>query len=175
MFHKISSPFILGTVDWKNLCGSKVAEFVSGTCTLRYFSISDFVSFRKIHCKNIFKIKPEKVMIATISGVGFLAPHKDHNTRVTLNHYISAAGDITEFYDVKPHARALRYRDKEQENVFDLNDLDVRGQFVARDNETYLLNVERVHSVMKVSTVDRVFIAYGWNEKSFDEIAESLQ
>lgn len=174
MFTKIESTFIKsGNVS--RLVGDLVTEFVSGTVHLRYFSISDFDLFRQMHSRNIFGIKPETVLISTLSGVGVLGCHRDHNVRVSLNHYVSASEDVTSFYNVKQGAVARRYREKEEANVYDVADVEYVDGFIARSGDSYLLDVSQVHSVSKTSSVDRVFIAYGWNNYSYDEILASLK
>jgi hypothetical protein len=175
MFKKIDSNFIKDGFDWEQFRGELVAEFVSGTSTLSYYSIRNPEAFRAIHTRNIFGIRPDKVMIATISGTGFLAAHVDHNTLVTLNHYISANADITTFYEPMDRAEAKTYEGKEQANVYALDDLVPITNFVSNSGDTFLLDVSKIHSVEKVNSEQRVFIAYGWTTSTYEQVLAGLK
>jgi hypothetical protein len=175
MYKKLTQDFITHLPYWQQFCGDTVAKFVSGDVTLEYYGLQNVEHFRKLHLRSIFGIKPDRVTLATITGQGFLAPHKDHNTLVTLNYYAQASDDITIFYKTVESAKAKQYEGKEQANIFDVNDLIEDVCFIANSNEAFLLDVSQVHAVLKKSVEPRVFISYAWEKTTYQQVLDSLK
>jgi hypothetical protein len=175
MYKKLTQDFISGLPYYQQFMGNEVAKFVSGTVTLEYYALENVESFRKLHLRNLFGIRPDRVQFATIDGVGFLAPHRDHNTLVTLNYYAIAGDDVTIFYKEKEGAVPVTYEGKEQANIFNPNDLLEVGSFVANSNEAFLLDVSQIHAVLKTNPEPRVFVSYAWANHTYDQVLDSLK
>jgi hypothetical protein len=103
-----------------------------------------------------------------------LAPHRDHNTTAALNFYISAKEDRTVFYKPNDDATSISYRDKEEANLYKLDQLTEIDSFVANINDVYLLDVSNVHSVFKTTQEPRMFISYLWNHISYEEVLDNI-
>ena len=176
MYTKLKQDFIKGTSDnWdKFKSDNLVTKFISGGTSLEYYLLDNVDIFRNQHLKKFFTIRPTRVLFTEINGTGFLNPHRDHNTNVTLNYYIQSNDDITTFYDDNTNAPSFNYESRTQCNIYDINDLSVNREFVATSNTAYLLDVSKIHSVTKTSLLPRKFISYQWKDHTYDEILQDL-
>ena len=144
---------------------------------LEYLNISDMDLLRKAHIKRCFSIRPDRVRYTSITGTGLLTPHVDHhNTSVTLNYYFDEDGEITDFYRKKDdNVTTTRYADREESNLYNINDVERVDGFTANKGDVYLLDVTKIHSVTKPNPGPRLFIAYMWDKKyTYDQILEDI-
>lgn len=177
MYTKLQQTFLKDTCDnWdKFKSNNLVTQFVSGNISLEYYSLENVDAFRSQHLKKFFTIQPSRVLFTEINGTGFLNPHRDHNTCVTLNYYIQSVDDITTFYEVTDNSvLGFNYDNREQSNIYNVSDLSVNSSFVANNNTAYLLDVSKIHSVTKTSILPRKFISYQWRDHTFHEILQDL-
>jgi hypothetical protein len=175
-FHKVdnfidvSSPLLhcleLGTV---------IDRYVSDQTILEYYLFQDVNTVKTLFTKNYCKIPPTAILYAHIIGEGLLAPHIDHGTFTCLNFYITANEDRTIFFEKKnPNGLGESYPGKAEANIFQLEDVKKVGQFIACDNESYLLNVSKIHCVHKINNTKRSFINFAWNNHTYEEVLEAL-
>lgn len=177
MFYKLQQDFIKESSDnWDKFKGdSLVAEFVCKGLALRYYKLDNVDIFKKQHLKKFFTIVPTRVLFSEITGTGFLHPHRDHNTKVSLNYYIQSNNDITTFYHDTDKAVGFNYENRSENNIYKVEDLTVSCEFMAASNTAYLLDVTKIHSVTKSSLICRKFISYHWKDHTFDEIFNDLR
>jgi hypothetical protein len=176
MYTKLKQDFIKeGSVSWdKFKSDNLVTKFVSSDISLEYYALVNLNAFRSQHLKKFFTIQPTRVLFTEINGTGFLNPHRDHNTNVTLNYYIQSTDDITIFYNDNDNANGFNYGSRTQSNIYNVSELSVSGEFIATTNTAYLLDVSRIHAVIKTSILPRKFISYQWKDHTYDEILQDL-
>ena len=117
-----------------------------------------------------FKIKPQIVNITEIVYPGS-KPHTD-SWLTSINFYLEASNDETCFWEENIVTDTIG---KSTPIAYNINNLHKVGSFVAGQNECYLLNVHKIHSV-NMSTVGskRSILRLGWKSHSFDEILDSI-
>jgi hypothetical protein len=176
MYIKLQQNFLKESCDnWdKFKSDNLVTQFVSGNISLEYYSLENVDAFRNQHLKKFYTIRPSRVLFTEINGTGFLNPHIDHNTNVTLNYYIQSIDDVTTFYETNNNIIGFNYGNRDQSNIYDVGDLSVKSEFVANNNTAYLLDVSKIHSVTKTSILPRKFISYQWKNHTFDEVLQDL-
>ena len=176
MYIKLQQNFLKETCDnWDKFKSvNLVTHFVSGNISLEYYSLENIDAFKNQHLRKFFTIRPSRVLFTEIKGTGFLNPHIDHNTNVTLNYYIQSVDDITTFYTAKNNVLGFNYSNRDQSNIYDVDDLSVDIEFIANNNTAYLLDVSKIHSVTKTSILPRKFISYQWKDHTFHEIIQDL-
>lgn len=109
------------------------------------------------------------------------APHIDKMQNgdaffCTINYYLSSKGMITNFYSIKPGANKLPILNLDSDSGYDVDGLDLQASFVAKDNDTYLLNINEVHSVTNPSSSKqlRKALSLKFFDKTFDEVLDFL-
>lgn len=176
-YSKLENNFINPASDWHKFKGESLySQYISGSVILQYFNIHNEQEFIKQHRQKIFSVNPSRVSFAIISGKGMLFPHKDHGCQVSLNYYITANEDITNFYNINnSNASGIKYPGKIESNIFNEKDLKKEDNFIANSNDLFLLNVTEIHSVEKINNSPRMFIAYSWDNITYDELLIDIQ
>lgn len=155
--------------------GQLIERYDSSGVILEYFLFEDLDIVKSTFVKNFCKIPPTAILYAHITGQGLLGAHIDHGTLTCLNFYISANEDRTIFFEKKDkHKSGELYPGKTEANIYDIEDLNPVGQFVACSNESYLLNVSKIHCVHKVNDSKRSFVNFAWNYHTYQEVLENL-
>lgn len=174
MYKKID--FKLKDLDFDRLKGDVVTSYGRApNPVLTYYRLKDPEYFKSLLPeKMFFGIKPKQVQLAEIVGEGHLLPHIDHNISACANYYVETNGSTTYFYNKKPHATGFIYPGREVANIFALTDVDLADQFVAEQNDLYLLNVGKIHSVDSPNIGIRKFISFQWVGVPFDEVRDTL-
>jgi hypothetical protein len=177
MFTKIKQDFLKTEFnDWMSLKGNELkSSYETGDVVLEYFNILDIDFFKKIHLRNPFSIKPDRVRFSRLTGTGMLNPHVDHSTSVALNFYIDAGEDLTIFYKQNNNAAPFSYSGKNQSNIYNVVDLTEESNFIAKSGEAYLLDVSQIHSVNKVNPNPRLFISYLWDTAMYEEVLKDFK
>lgn len=107
-----------------------------------------------------------------------VGPHTDSEILVTINHYVHTNDEKTTFYSRKKDVQVEEGKVRNQTNgsVFHLHQLDVYGSFVAKTNETWVLNVTQPHSVSssRPATHLRRAIVLQSRVYTFDRVLEML-
>jgi len=75
----------------------------------------------------------------------FIPPHIDTGVLSTINFYIKPDNCTTQYYKVKDGTSATGVDTKGK--VFDIEDLEETGRFVAQQNDVYLLDTTVIHAV----------------------------
>lgn len=174
MFTKISNDFLDLSIDYSQFNSEiKLDHYYSsarkGGST--FFSLKNIDYFWSIHLKNIFTIKPN-VYYAVFTGSGLVTPHTDGgNDTVALNFYLIDHNDSTIFYEkknknVNPYPNTRSY---------DVKQLHEVGRFSAKKYDTYLMDVQTIHGILKSNNSDRIFISYRWKGFTYDQIFNSLK
>ncbi len=155
--------------------GPLIDRYDSTDTILEYYLFADAKAVRTLFVKEYCRIPPSAILYATITGQGLLAPHVDHGTLTCLNFYITADEDRTIFFEKKDQDQTGEiYPGKAEANIYDLKDLKKVGEFVACNNESYLLNVNKIHCVHKINASKRSFINFAWDNHCYQEVLENL-
>ena len=98
-----------------------------------------------------------KVAIMDINAQ--VGPHTDSEILVTINHYIQTNDEVTTFYSFKDNIEIVEGKARNQTNgsVFNLLHLVTYGSYTAKENETWILDVTKPHSVKSTINTDRVY------------------
>jgi hypothetical protein len=129
---------------------------------------------------DIFSLVPERyrkdfvLLIMEISGN--VPPHTDSKILSTINIYLKSDNCKTTFYEIvtdTPHTTQI----KNQTNgkLFDLASLKPIGEFVAENNEAWLLDVSIPHSVTSTeSSINRIAVCLQSNKHGMEQVKEML-
>ena len=79
----------------------------------------------------------------------YIPPHIDNKISTTLNFYVNTADAVTRFYVKKNNIQIASEKLPEQLNgrIYNADNLDIVSEFIAKPNEVYLLDVQKLHSV----------------------------
>lgn len=105
---------------------------------------------------------------------GHLQPHVDHDISLCANYYITTTKSITHFYEKKDEAKGFAYGSRKSSNIFYFHEVDKVGDFCANDNEMYLLDVSKIHSVESPNPGLRRFLSWQWKSTTFEEVVNGL-
>jgi hypothetical protein len=141
---------------------------------LKYYHLSNRAMYNQ-HFPKFTDIVPDVVWLAEISGRGVLGPHIDHGPKVVLNWYMNSNDSETSFYIKNEGATGLIFPGETEPNIFFFNAVTKVDEFIAKDNEAYLLNVSKIHSVHSPNLGTRRFVTLGWNRNSYEEVLESIR
>jgi hypothetical protein len=110
-----------------------------------YYNLQNHKSFDYLYDKFSF-IKPVQIVYAEF---GHGRPHIDaDNILCAINHYYDTGGASTIYYEPKP--TAVPFCGSEQEtvpNFYNLDDVLEQERFSSNNNDVYLLNVNKIHSL----------------------------
>ena len=167
---------ILNNIKLGQLTSSYVGEYV----VLEYRHIENVDYVLSLHTRKFCKIDPTHILYASLSGTpspgnhGLLGAHIDHGPKVVLNYYLEADTDVTSFFKNNKNISGEVYPGREEANVFNTEDLEMIGNFIANSRETFLLNVSEIHCVHKLTDIKRSFISYSWHHNTYQEILDNL-
>jgi hypothetical protein len=174
MFAKILDTFLNPEIDYHQYKSNNVVDQYYSAARKggsAFYSIQDYFKFKSTHIKNIFTILPTPYY-AEFTGTGLVTPHIDGGKdTVALNYYLNVgSGDETVFYKKKDDS-VLPYPNT---NSYNVNDLDELGRFSAKPFEAWLLDVNKIHGIIKQDDQTRTMITFRWKHYSFEEIYNSL-
>jgi hypothetical protein len=174
MFAKILGTFLNPEVDYYQYKSNTVVDQYYSAARKggsAFYSIQDYFKFKSTHLKNIFTILPIPYY-AEFTGTGLVTPHTDGGKdTVALNYYLEVGdGDETIYYKKKNNS-VVTYPNT---NSYNVNDLDEVGRFSAKPFEAWLLDVTKIHGILKHNDQPRTMITFRWKNYSFEEIYNSL-
>lgn len=174
-YTKLNSSFIKNPSEILKFKGENFFTFgvdtkeLKGKTLLRFFQINDIEQFFNTINNYNFKIPPNTIQIWQIENQGWLDIHRDRGeSKVSLNYYIETSADDTIFY--KPKDQLVR----EDYYEYEFDDVEVQDSFTALTGESYLLNINELHSVTKKDDKTRYILQYSWNE-DYETVLESLK
>ena len=173
-YYKFDSGLVLGH-DLSALKGENSYNYLSGNSAIIYSKISNMAILAgKYFTKKLFEIEPHLIYYGEIPGPGSLDPHIDHGATVVANFYFDANESVTTFYKQKEDATSKVYDTMQSTGIFDLNSVTPIESFQAKDGESYLLNVRKIHGVMSPKAGSRKFINMQWYGIEFDAVRNSI-
>ncbi len=107
-----------------------------------------------------------------------IPPHTDSGIEAIVNFYIKTSGCITQFYKFKNEdVKTMQIENQTDGFIYDVNDLEETGSFIAEDGDAYLLDVSKPHSVIttKPGLIDRKAICMQFKYTTFEEAKELLE
>jgi hypothetical protein len=127
----------------------------------------------------LFEVIPEqyrcKFSLVSMEINSHVRPHTDSNVLASINFYINTQRAITKFYTAKSNNRKIpNFGSQTNGAIFNLADLDEHSEFVAQDNEAFVLNVTNPHSVTCTRFGMRKALVLQTKEFSFDEVCNML-
>jgi hypothetical protein len=149
------------------------------------YAIKDMDYFNEVFSKRVkFHLPPFSINYTEISKEG-AQPHTD-GPLVALNYYLQTNNDATLFYE--PTIPDIQILDPIQgldggpvntESTvlgYDTSKLKLVNYFIAKDNEAYLFDVSKIHSIYcRDYNFVRRFIRIFWENVTFDEVLNSIE
>ena len=159
-------------INFESLKGDLYHQY-TGDTYLRYSYIDNSLKFYvKSLFSNFTDIAPCTIRYVEIIGDTLIAPHKDYGLACSVNYYFKTASAKTVWFNEKLNA-VPTISNSEKSHVYNYSDLIIADQFVAQDNECYLLNTSQIHSVLKSNNQQRQFIQIQYN-LDYDIIKERV-
>ena len=129
---------------------------------------------------DIFSLIPERykedffLLIMEVSGN--LPPHSDSGILSTINIYLKPDNCKTTFYEIITDIPKTRQSTNQTNGkIFDLASLKVIGEFVAEQDEVWLLDVSIPHSVTSTkSTTNRIAVCLQSKKHNISKVKEML-
>ena len=129
---------------------------------------------------DIFSLVPERyrkdfvLLIMEISGN--VPPHTDSKILSTINIYLKSDNCKTIFYEIVTNSpQTTQVKNQTNGKMFDLNSLKSIGEFVAKNNEAWLLDVSIPHSVTSTgSSINRIAVCLQSTKHGIDQVKEML-
>lgn len=179
MFNKIDVDFLVSDYQY----GNKIVEY--GTLWQNDIVLPK-ISYHTVtgQCEALLdRLIPSQYKEGFITAVmdinSHVGPHTDSEILVTINHYIQTNDEKTTFYSFKKNTDITESKVRNQTNgsVFNVHDLDVYGSFVAKENETWILDVTKPHSVSATRPMNKIRRAIVLQSKvyTFEEVTRMLK
>jgi hypothetical protein len=129
---------------------------------------------------DIFSLVPERyrkdfiLLVMEISGN--IPPHTDSKILSTINIYLKSDNCKTTFYEIVTNTpQTTQIKNQTNGKMFDLNSLKSIGEFVAKNNEAWLLDVSIPHSVTSTeSTINRIAVCLQSTKHDVSKVKEML-
>jgi len=129
---------------------------------------------------DIFSLVPERyrkdfvLLIMEISGN--VPPHTDSKILSTINIYLKPDNCKTTFYEIVTDTpKTTQVANQTNGKLFDLSSLKPIGEFVAKKDEAWLLDVSTPHSVTSTeSTINRIAVCLQSNKHATMQVKEML-
>ena len=153
------------SLDWKRLKGNFQNTYgIPGKSAISYYHIKDFEYFKSAFNTLAFDIEPDTVWYMEVEFYepGYLNPHVDHGPICCINYHIESCEAKTDFYSINGKTK--------NKAVFTHDELTLEDSFIAKDNEAWLLDISKPHSVYSSKTGIRKSITWQWLNHSFREI-----
>lgn len=155
-------------------------EFSHGM--IKYFNINDSNYYNLL--KDYFKIPPRRIFL--VEGHISLLPHRDKDQLSCINYYIDTRGYTTNFWIPNSNLIEIRIGPRydrvtgitsDVELGYNYVDLTLIDSFLAKNGESYVLNINEVHSVENPSSAEiRLFIQFQWDTNTtVDELIRNLE
>ena len=153
-------------------------KFSFGRGRLNYYSTNDSSVFSHI----IDRI-PANYDLSIVEILGDVEPHVDSGVISCINFYVQAGHYKTNWWVPKigtKRTSSMKTVNGElipHEISYNLNDLNLVDSFVAADNETYILNISKIHSVNKIRipTTTRIMVQFSWQDLPYEELYKFLK
>lgn len=129
----------------------------------------------------LYGVLPERyhkdfhLTVMTINAA--IPPHTDTEIITTINFYVYTDNCKTTFYNLKTDT-PKKYQIENQTDgyIFDVGDLEEVSSFVAKPNETWVLDVKKVHGVEPLGEIKlRKAITLGTRIHNYDAVCEMLR
>lgn len=130
---------------------------------------------------NLLQVIPEryrhKFFILVMQINDQIPPHTDSKVKCVINFYLSPGDYVTKFWKITNNDPTKTSQVENQTNgrLFEYDALEYLSEFVADQNEAYILDVTQPHSVEKNTGGDRVALCVQTRDYSFDEVRQMLQ
>lgn len=163
-------------IDLNSLKGSISTQYPGTTTpmTLSYYYVNNYKLFYE-KLPMFMDLVPDIILIAEINGPGYLGAHRDHGPKCVLNWYVESNNDKTIFYKEKSNAKPYIAAGEKTANIYNIEDIEIVDEFVAKDNEMYLLNVSEIHSVHSHNAGVRRFINLAWHNIDYNTVLQRIR
>ena len=129
---------------------------------------------------DIFSLVPERyrkdfeLLIMEVSGN--VPPHTDSRILSTINIYIKPDNCKTTFYEIITiDPKTMQIANQTNGKLFELDSLKVIGDFVAKKDEAWLLDVSIPHSVTSITfPINRIAVCLQSNKHDMAAVKEML-
>lgn len=173
MFHKLLHKFNPEPFD---ITGSRIrfGEEVNGQ-----FKGIEYFNTNHSNTNSLFHLVPNKYrenFCLTLMKINtIIPPHTDTGILVTINFYIETSNCITQFYKFKNDPKKYQIENQKEGFIFDENDLEPAGSFIAEQYDAWVLDVSQPHSVKPIGNItERLGLSLATNTYSYDDVCNML-
>ena len=174
MFKQLNGTF--DEVRYKAL-GEQVSYGVMADNEFRGIQYRDVVDIEGLEFDKVIPEQYRKHFVLSVMRINSgVPPHTDSCIKTTVNAYIKTEAYRTVFYDDKSDAQTYQIQNQTNGVIYDYKDLIAVDSFIANPGETWVLDVTKPHSVEPLTKLDeRIAIAYGTADFTYDEVCEMLK
>lgn len=173
MFHKLLHKFNPEPFD---TTGSRIrfGEEVGGS-----FKGIEYFNTNHSNTDSLFRVVPNKYrenFCLTLMKINtIIPPHTDTGILVTINFYLETSNCITQFYKFKGEPKKYQIENQKEGFIFDENDLEPAGSFIAEQYDAWVLNVSQPHSVKPLGNItERLGLSLATNTYNYDDVCNML-
>jgi hypothetical protein len=170
MFHKLKykfNPKPFDILESRIRFGEQVDGQFKG---IEYFNIDHSDT------NSLFKVVPNQYrqnFCLTLMKINtIIPPHTDTGILVTINFYIETSDCITQFYKFKGEPKKYQIENQKEGFIFDENDLEKAGSFIAKQYDAWVLDVSQPHSVSGGG--NRLAFSLATNTYNYDDVCNML-
>ncbi len=102
-------------------------------------------------------------------------PHVDRDYITTINFYLETGGDNETIFFSDGELATINSLVDYSSGVYDESTLSKVGSFVAKNNEAWLLDVSKIHTVHNPNNADRKALALRTKKYSYIEVYDMLK
>lgn len=173
-FKKVKNKFVPSNYDILN-SRIKFGDDVNGEFKgIEYYNIE---YNNRSSLFNLIPIKYQENFCMTLMKINTaVPPHTDTGINVTINFYLQTDDCITQFYKFKETTPKTRQVANQTNGfIFDENDLERTHNFIAEQNDVWILDVSQPHSVYPIGEFkQRLGLSLATNTYTYEQVCNML-
>jgi len=146
-----------------------------GDGRIEFFKISSNVEQQML---SIIPVKYQNYFTGSTMKIkgSYIPPHTDSYRKVGINFYIKTDNATTRFFEKRSENIATtQVKGQSEGHVFNEPDLLLKDTFVSNDNEVWILDVSKIHSVNNPSGTERIAYSLSSHVLSYEQTVKILK
>jgi hypothetical protein len=146
-----------------------------GDGRIEFFKISSNVEQQML---SIIPVKYQNYFTGSTMKIkgSYIPPHTDSYRKVGINFYIKTDNATTKFFEKRSENIATtQVKGQSEGHVFNEPDLILKDTFVSNDNEVWILDVSKIHSVNNPSGTERIAYSLSSHVLSYEQTVKILK
>lgn len=174
-FYKLKDSLILGNFETKNLQTSYDLNEGGEFKGIKYYNVQLQEGYKL--CWNLIPEKYHKDFYTSLMRINTqIPPHTDTSDKTVINTYIRPENCLTQFYSFKTDKpKTTQITNQTDGFLFDEKDLNKTNSFIAKNNEVFVLDVTKPHSVIPQGVFEeRMIIQLATSTYHFNDVCNML-